>query len=100
MNLAVAFADSVQRRAARPPCSGGTRDSYDELWSHSLFVAGILSHQFGVKPGERVGLWMKNCPEFIPSLFWRLAGGSGGGAINNFLSRTRSITSSTTRALT
>jgi long-chain acyl-CoA synthetase len=59
--------------------------SYSELWSHSLFIAGVLRHQFGVKPGDRVGLWLKNCPEFVPALFGILQAGAVVVPINNFL---------------
>jgi long-chain acyl-CoA synthetase len=86
MNLAVAFADSVQKHAGKAALFWGERVyTYDELWSHSLFIAGILSHQFGVRPGDRVGLWMKNCPEYIPSLFGVLQVGAVAVPINNFL---------------
>ena len=38
-----------------------------------------------VQPGDRVGLWLKNCPEFIPSLFGILHAGAVVVPINNFL---------------
>jgi long-chain acyl-CoA synthetase len=38
-----------------------------------------------VQPGDRVGLWLKNCPEFIPSLFGILGVGAVAVPINNFL---------------
>jgi long-chain acyl-CoA synthetase len=50
-----------------------------------LFIAGILRHQFGVKQGDRVGLWLKNCPEFIPAFFGILQAGAVVVPINNFL---------------
>jgi len=37
-----------------------------------------------VKPGDRIGLWLKNCPEFVPALFGGLQTGRR-RAINNFL---------------
>lgn len=86
MNLAGALADSVQRHAERTALFWGDRVySYGELWSHSLFIAGILRHQFGVKQGDRVGLWLKNCPEFIPAFFGILQAGAVVVPINNFL---------------
>jgi len=86
MNLAGAFADSVQKHSEKTALFWGERAySYSELWSHSLFVAGVLRHQFGVKPGDRVGLWLKNCPEFVPALFGILQAGAVVVPINNFL---------------
>ena len=38
-----------------------------------------------MKPGDRVGLWLKNCPEFIPALFGILSAGAVVVPINNFL---------------
>ena len=38
-----------------------------------------------MKPGDRVGLWLKNCPEFVPALFGILAAGGVVVPINNFL---------------
>ena len=86
MNLAGAFADSVQKHAEKTALFWGDRVySYGELWSHSLFVACILQRQLGLKPGDRVGLWLKNCPEFIPALFGILQAGAVVVPINNFL---------------
>jgi long-chain acyl-CoA synthetase len=86
MNLANAFADTVQKHAEKTALFWGERAySYGELRSHSLFIAGILRQQLGVKPGDRVGLWLKNCPEFIPALFGILHVGAVVVPINNFL---------------
>jgi long-chain acyl-CoA synthetase len=38
-----------------------------------------------VKPGERVALWLRNCPHFIPALFGVLQAGAVVAPINNFL---------------
>jgi acyl-CoA synthetase (AMP-forming)/AMP-acid ligase II len=86
MNLASAFADSVQQHSEKSALFWGDRTySYGELSSHAFFVAGILRHQFNVSPGDRVGLWLKNCPEFVPSLFGVLQAGAVAVPINNFL---------------
>jgi len=85
MNLATAFADSVSKRPEKIALYWGDREySYAELQSQSLQVAATLEHRFGVKPGDRVGLWLKNCPEFIPSLFGILNAGAVAVPINNF----------------
>jgi long-chain acyl-CoA synthetase len=86
MNLALAFADSVKCRPTKTALFWGEREySYSELWSLTLSVADHLQSQFHVKPGDRVGLWLKNCPEFIPALFGILAIGGVAVPINNFL---------------
>ena len=86
MNLASVFADSVQQHAEKNALFWGERSyTYAELWSQTLFVAGVLRQQFGVKAGDRVGLWLKNCPEFVPALFGILHSGAVVVPINNFL---------------
>ena len=85
MNLAGAFADSVHRQPQKIALFWGEREySYAELWRQSIFVSDQLQHRFDVKPGDRVGLWLKNCPEFIPSLFGILRAGAVVVPINNF----------------
>lgn len=86
MNLAGAFAKSVERQPQKIALFWSEREySYAELWGQSLFVAEHLRQDFGVKPGDRVGLWLKNCPEFIPSLFGILRAGAVMVPINSFL---------------
>ncbi len=86
MNLASVFADSVQKHSEKNALFWGERSfTYAELWSQTLFVAGVLRQQFGVKAGDRVGLWLKNCPEFVPALFGILHSGAVVVPINNFL---------------
>jgi len=86
MNLADAFANSVQKQPRKTALFWGEREyHYSELWHQSVFMADQLQRQFGVKPGDRVGLWLKNCPEFVPSLFGILQAGAVVVPINNFL---------------
>src|ERR1700759_3903864 len=86
MNLAGAFSDSVQKQSEKTALFGGdAKFTFSELSSRSLFMAGILRHQFNVAPGDRVALWLKNCPEFIPALFGVLQTGAAVVPINNFL---------------
>ena len=86
MNLALAFAESVKKRPAKVALYWGEREySYAELWSQTLSLATHLRHDLHVKPGDRVGLWLKNCPEFVPALFGILAAGAVAVPINNFL---------------
>lgn len=86
MNLALAFADSVKARPAKTALFWGEREySYAELWSQALCLAEHLKNQCQVKPGDRVGLWLKNCPEFVPAFFGILSLGAVAVPINNFL---------------
>lgn len=86
MNLASAFAESVKKRPHKIALFWGEREySYGELWAQTMDVAEALHDKFEVKPGARVGLWLKNCPEFIPALFGVLQLGAVAVPINNFL---------------
>src|SRR5258708_2696417 len=86
MNLATAFAGSVKQRPDKTALFWGEREySYTELWAQSLTVSTRLRQQFGVRPGDRIGIWLKNCPEFIPSLLGTLHTGAVAVPINNFL---------------
>jgi long-chain acyl-CoA synthetase len=86
MNLALAFAQS-----ARGDCSktalfwGDVRFSYGQLWAQTLCVADRLQNSLGVRRGDRVGVWLKNCPEFVPALFGIWQAGAVAVPINNFL---------------
>ena len=86
MNLATAFAQSVQRQPHKIALYWGEQEfSYTQLWHQSLLIAHELKRTFHVKPGDRVGIWLKNCPEFVPSLMGILATGAVVVPINNFL---------------
>ena len=86
MNLAGAFAESVQNNSQKIGLYWGEREySYGELWHLATFLSEQLRVGYGVKPGDHVGLWLKNCPEFIPSVFGILQAGAVVVPINNFL---------------
>ncbi len=86
MNLATAFAESVSKKPGKIALYWGEREySYADLQSQALIVAAWLQRHFNVKPGDRVGLWLKNCPEFIPALFGILSAGAVVVPINSFL---------------
>jgi len=86
MNLATAFAKCAQQHAQQTAIFWGDREiSHAELLAQSQNVADYLQSRLGVKPGDRVGLWLKNCPEFISSVFGVLQAGAVVVPINNFL---------------
>jgi long-chain acyl-CoA synthetase len=86
MNLASAFAASVKKRPDKTALFWGDREySYAELWQQSDWISHQLRQELNVKPGDRVGLWLKNCPEFVGSLFGILHSGAVAVPINNFL---------------
>ncbi len=86
MNLASAFAASARKHRNKIALFWGDREySYAELWAQSLLVSERLQRRFGVQRGDRVGLWLKNCPEFVSGLFGILRAGAVVVPINNFL---------------
>jgi long-chain acyl-CoA synthetase len=86
MNLASAFAASVEKRPGKVAlCWGESEFTYTGLFEQSCAVAVDLSLKFGVKPGDRVGLWLKNRPEFVMAVFGILGAGAVLVPINNFL---------------
>ncbi len=85
MNLALAFAQSAERHLEKTAV----------FWGESQYTYGTVSRQarraaaqfqkLGVQPGDRVGVWLKNCPEFITALFGIWNAGAVAVPINNFL---------------
>ncbi len=86
MNLAIAFAQSALRQPQKTALFWGDREySYSELARSSRWVAAHLSGKMGLQPGDRVAIWLKNCPEFVPSFLGILEAGGVVVPINNFL---------------
>ena len=86
MNLACAFAASVEKRPDKIALYwGGNEFTYANLFGQTCTVAAGLSRKFGVKPGDRVGLWVKNRPEFVTAALGVLGAGAVLVPINNFL---------------
>jgi long-chain acyl-CoA synthetase len=89
MNLPAAFAQSVQQRPDKIALFWGeTELTFATLQAQSLLVAAQLRDQFNVQPGDRIGLWLKNRPEFIPAFFGILNAAAVVVPINNFLKPT------------
>src|SRR6266481_5014861 len=86
MNLARAWAKSSQLAPHKIALFwGDTELTYGQLWAQSLWMAERLRAEFGLQTGDRVGIWLKNCPQFIPALFGILHAGAVAVPINNFL---------------
>ncbi|HSY74499.1 MAG TPA: AMP-binding protein, partial [Dongiaceae bacterium] len=86
MNLSTAFLDCAQKHAQKTAIFYGEKGiSYADLQTQSLKVAEHLRMKLHVKPGARVALWLKNCPEFVVSVFGILGASAVVVPINNFL---------------
>lgn len=86
MNLASAFLDSARANRSKTAVFwGDDQFTYAHFHSQALQVAARLQGELGVQPGDRVGLWMNNSPEFISALFGVLAAGAVVVPINCFL---------------
>src|SRR5688572_29618472 len=86
MNLALAFASSAEQYDQRPAIFWGDQQfTFGTLLGQARALAAHLRDHFGVQPGERVALWLKNCPEFVPALFGIFGTGAVVVPINNFL---------------
>jgi long-chain acyl-CoA synthetase len=86
MNLALAFTVSAEKHLGKTALFWGEAEhSYGSLLDQARHLAAHLQQQLGVKPGDRVGVWLKNCPEFVPVLFGVLMAGGVAVPINNFL---------------
>lgn len=86
LNLATAFLDSARRHAAKTALFWGDEQfTYQQLRDQSVHVARRLASEFGVRPGDRVALWLNNCPEFITVFFGALQIGAVVVPVNCFL---------------
>ena len=63
---------------------GDSRYTYRHYRDQILGTAGLLKKK-GIRPGDRVAIWLKNCPEFVGALFGVLAADAVVVPINNFL---------------
>src|SRR3954463_5662499 len=101
MNLAAAHKIVSRKASAKPVIfCGEQRVTYGELLQQTEALAEHLQTSLGVFPGQRIGLWLRNCPEFVPALFGILSAGAVATPINNFLKPAKSRTSSMMPGLT
>ncbi len=86
MNLTEAFTQTALRQQDRTALFWGDDEfTYGRLHQQARWLAARLSGEFNVRPGDRVGLCLKNCPEFVPAYFGALMAGGVVVPINNFL---------------
>lgn len=85
-NLAHAFLESAARHAGKTAVFwGDDLFTYQHLADQSRHVARYLTRDLGVQPGDRVAIWLNNCPEFISALFGVLHAGAVAVPVNCFL---------------
>jgi long-chain acyl-CoA synthetase len=86
MNLVHAFAEIAATSPEREAVFWGTDViRYGELLAQARAVSHLLVTRHGIRPGDRVGLYLKNRPEFIASLFGVFSAGAVAVPINTFL---------------
>lgn len=86
MNLARRFVHSAEKNSSKAAVFWGEDElTYRQILHQSLWFAQRLQRDFGVRSGDRVGLWLKNCPEFIAAFFGVLHASAAVTPINNFL---------------
>src|SRR4030095_2477457 len=86
MSLAVAFARSASAHAGKPAVFWGEKEhTYERLLKQSQQLAAHLHRDLGIKFGDRVAIWLKNCREFVPAMFGVFLSGAVMVPINNFL---------------
>lgn len=70
MNLALWLDRTAQMQPERPALFVGRRQvaTYGAFWAQARAVAGALRAQ-GVTPGDRVALFMHNCPEYLIAFY-------------------------------
>ena len=86
MNLPRAFAESAASHAKKTALFWGDEEfSHEQVWFQTTWVANHLQQRFGLQPGQRVGLLLKNGPRFVAALLGAMTSGGVVAPINNFL---------------
>ena len=86
MNLAIAFARSATDHQDSPALFWGEVEfSYRELRDRAAAMGSLLQTTLEVREGDRVAIWLKNCPEFTFVVLGILWAGAVVVPINNFL---------------
>lgn len=74
MNLSLTLQTVARYVPDRPAITSGHENlTYARFEHQAAAIAGALLGRHGLKPGERVGIVMENCGEFLPVLYgiWR-----------------------------
>lgn len=86
MNLDTAFLLSAQRHAQKTAVYWGEDQlSYGQIQQAMRQTAFHLRERLAVAPGDRVGIWMRNRPEYFSALLGTLRQGAVAVPINHFL---------------
>jgi len=86
MNLAQAFTVSAQKNPEKIALFWGEEQfSYERILEASVSMAHELQTVQRVACQDRLGFWVKNCPEYVPGVFGVLMTGAVLVPINNFL---------------
>ncbi|MGN6385669.1 MAG: AMP-binding protein, partial [Verrucomicrobiota bacterium] len=86
MNLFTAFCSSLEKNGDKTAIFwGDEKVTYNQIGAASSSLTAELIQKHGIKPGDRVGVWLKNCPEFVSVLYGILGAGAVVVPINNFL---------------
>jgi long-chain acyl-CoA synthetase len=86
MNLASAFVASVEKHKLKPALFWGEPEiAYHDLFKAALEFSRVLREIHRVQPGDRIGLWLKNRPEFAFALIGIWLAEGVAVPINNFL---------------
>ncbi|HEY1171837.1 MAG TPA: long-chain fatty acid--CoA ligase [Verrucomicrobiae bacterium] len=64
---------------------GDDKITYARLLAQVRALSQRLINEFGLKPGDRVAVWVKNCPEFPVAIFGSWHAGGVVVMVNNFL---------------
>jgi long-chain acyl-CoA synthetase len=85
MNLHTAFARTADRCGDKPAVYWGEQEfSFAQVRQQARAVAARLREEFGIKPGDRVAIWLKNCPQFPAVLFGAWEAGAVVVMVNTF----------------
>lgn len=85
MNLALALGIQAERDPQKTAIFyGDSLYNFEWVGTQARRLAAVLAQSCAVRPGDRVGLWLKNCPEFVPAIFGVFSAGAAAVPINNF----------------
>ncbi len=85
-NIANQFSEIAAKNSEKTAIYWGEEQySFGQAYAIAGRLSKRLREEYDLKSGDRVGLWLKNCPEFIFSLFGILMAEGVVVSINNFL---------------